>query len=236
LRRLLLDHQGCLPCWALITEGRKQDIHGARSLNFLPGAIVAMDRGYNDYRLFATWTEAAVFFVTRMKDNAPYEVVETREGKGAHLLRDEVIRLTGSGAADTCSHLLRRGVVWDEERQREIVLLANLMTFAARTIAGISKERWQIERFFKALKQNLKVKTFVGTSENAVQTQIWTALIAMLLLKFLQLKSSWKGSLSNRAAMPRFNLLTSRDLWAWLNDPFGVPIHEPTTEQLARAL
>ena len=93
--------------------------------------------------------------------------------------------------------------------------------------------RWQIELFFKDLKQNLKIKTFVGTSENAVKTQVWTALIAMLLLKFLQLKSSWKWSLSNLVALLRFNLLTYRDLWAWLDNPFGVPIQEPAAEQLA---
>ena len=96
-------------------------------------------------------------------------------------------------------------------------------TSAASTVAAIYKERWQIELFFKALKQNLKVKTFVGTSENAVKTQIWTALIAMLLLKFLQLRSTFGWSLSNLAAMLRFNLLTYRDLWAWLDAPFHVP-------------
>jgi len=97
------------------------------------------------------------------------------------------------------------------------------MHLAASTIAAIYKERWQIELFFKALKQHLRIKTFVGTSENAVQVQIWIALIAMLLLKFLQLKSTWPWSLSNLAALFRFNLLTYRYLWAWLNAPFGRP-------------
>ena len=99
-------------------------------------------------------------------------------------------------------------------------------------MAAIYKERWQIELFFKALKQNLKVKTFVGTSENAVKAQLWTALIAILLLKYLQLRSSWHGSLSNLAAMLRFNLLTYRDLWAWLDAPCHVPIAEPQVHQL----
>lgn len=233
---LLLDHQGCLPCWALVTEGKKHDIHGARQLNFVPGTIVAMDRGYNDYRLFASWTEAGVFFVTRMKDNAVYEVVERRPVTGRNILSDEIIRLTGARAKEACPHLLRRVVVWDDVKGREIVLLTNHMVFAAGTIAAIYKERWQIELFFKALKQNLKVKTFVGTSENAVKTQIWTALIAMLLLKFLQLKSTWKWSLSNLSAMLRFNLLTYRDLWAWMDDPYSVPIHEPAAVQLAFSL
>ena len=99
-------------------------------------------------------------------------------------------------------------------------------------MAAVYKDCWQIELFFKALKQNLKVKTFVGTSENAVKTQIWTALIAMLRLKFMPLKSSWKGSLSNLAAMRRFNLLTYRNLWAWLDAPFQTPVVEPLLKQL----
>lgn len=98
------------------------------------------------------------------------------------------------------------------------------MHLAASTIAAIYKERWQIELFFKALKQHLKIKTFVGTSENAVQVQIWIALLAMLLLKFLQLKSTWPWSLSNLAALLRFNLLTYRNLWAWLDAPFERPL------------
>jgi IS4 transposase len=124
-------------------------------------------------------------------------------------------------------------VVWDEENKRELALLTNIFQFGASTVASIYKERWQIENFFKVLKQNLKVKTFVGTSAHAVKTQIWTALITMLLLKFLQLKSTWKWSHSNLAAMLRFNLLSYRDLWAWLNDPCQTPLIEPPPEQLS---
>ena len=102
---------------------------------------------------------------------------------------------------------------------------------AASTIAAIYQERWQIELLFKALKQRLRIKTFVGTSENAVQIQIWTALIAMLLLKFLQLKATWNWSLSNLAALLRLNLLTYRNLWAWLDAPFEHPLSEPAPQQ-----
>ena len=144
----------------------------------------------------------------------------------------EWIHLTGA-AAQECPGALRRITVWDEQQQREIVLLTNEPRLSAGTLARVYRFRRQIELFFKALKQNLKIKTFVGTSENAVKTQIWTASIAMLLLKSLQLKSSRKWSLSNLAAMLRFNLLTYRNLWAWLDDPFGVPIHEPLAEPLA---
>jgi hypothetical protein len=231
---LQLDHQGCLPCWALVTEGKTHEIKAARQLSLAPGTIVAMDRGYNDYRLFAAWTDEGVFFVTRAKDNMVYEVVERYNVPvPGNVLRDEVIRLTGAQAEEKCPHLLRRIVVWDEDNARELVLLTNIFHFAASTVAAIYKERWQIELFFKALKQNLKIKTFVGTSENAVKTQVWTALIAILLLKFLQLKSSWKWSLSNLAALLRFNLLTYRDLWAWLDAPFQVPVVEPHPQQLS---
>jgi hypothetical protein len=230
---LLLDHQGCLPCWALVTEGKQHEVKVAQRLSFAPGTIVAMDRGYNDYALFSAWTDAGVFFVTRAKDNAVYEVVEERDvPERNNILSDEVIRLTGQGASKKCPHLLRRIVVQDKENDREIVLLTNLMQFAASTIAAVYKERWQIELFFKALKQYLKVKTFVGTSENAVKTQIWIALIAILLLKFLQLRSSWAWSLSNLAALLRFNLLTYRNLWAWLDAPFQIPPLKLQAEQL----
>lgn len=232
---LQLQDQGCLPCWALVTEGRMHEVRVAQGLRFEPGTIVAMDRGYTDYKLFGRWTDQGVFFVTRMKTNARFQVVHTIPGGVTGVRKEEWIRLTGSGARH-CSRVLRRITVWDERRQREIVLLTNEPRLSAATLARVYRYRWQIELFFKALKQNLKIKTFVGTSENAVKTQVWTALIAMLLLKFLQLKSSWKWSLSNLAAMLRFNLLTYRDLWAWLDDPFGVPIHEPAAEQLALAL
>jgi len=231
---LLLDHQGYLPCWAWVTEGRVHEVKAAKYLHFEPGTIVAMDMAYNDYRLFATWTKDNVFFVTRMKDNAVYKVVERhRESEKGNILRDETIRLTGVGAQDKCPFLLRRIIVWNAEHEREIELLTNIFHLAASTVAAIYKERWQIENFFKALKQYLKIKTFVGTSENAVKVQIWTALIAMLMLKFLQMKSTWRWSLSNLAAMLRFNLLTYRDLWVWLNAPFETPIKEPAAVQLS---
>jgi hypothetical protein len=231
---LMLDHRGYLPCWALVTEGKTHEVKGAWMLKFEPGTIVALDRAYNDYRLFARWCDERVFFVTRQKDNAICEVVERRDvPRDGHILSDETICLTGIGAEEKCPNLLRRIVVWDKENERQIVLLTNILHLAAGTVAAIYKERWQIELFFKALKQNLKVKTFVGTSENAVKTQIWTALIAILLLKFMQLRSSFGWSLSNLAAMVRFNLLTYRDLWAWLDDPYNTPLAEPAGKQLS---
>jgi len=123
---LLLDHQGCLPCWALVTEGKRHDVRPAQTLSFAPGTIVAMDRAYVDYRLFARWTEAGVYFVTRAKSNLDYRVIEAREiPSRGNVLADEIIELTGARAQEKCPHRLRRIVVWDEKQEREIVLLAN---------------------------------------------------------------------------------------------------------------
>ena len=230
-----LQDRGCLPCWALVTEGRTHDVRVAQGLSFDPGTIVVMDRAYTDYAMFGRWTDQGVFFVTRAKSNADYEVVHAIPGGTGVFRGEEWIRLTGA-AARGCQHVLRRIHIWDEENEREIVLLTNQRDLSPTTIGRVYRYRWQIELFFKAIKQNLKIKTFVGTSENAVKTQIWTALIAILLLKFMQLKSTWGWSLSNLCAMLRFNLLTYRDLWAWLNDPYGVPIQEPGAVQLQLAL
>lgn len=231
---LQLDHQGCLPCWALITDGDTNDVRIAQKLEFAVGTIVVIDRGYLDYALYERWTESGVYFVTRSRTNMLYEVIERRAvSSRGNVKRDETIQLAEGYGRKRCPSRLRQVTVWDAEHERELVFLTNIFHLAASTIGAIYKDRWQIELFFKALKQNLKIKTFVGTSENAVNVQIWTALIAMLLLKFLWLKSTWAWSLSNLAAMLRFNLLSYRDLWAWLDEPFKIPIVIPDRQQLA---
>jgi len=149
-----------------------------------------------------------VYFVTRLKDKADFRVVkELRVPANRHILKDEIIQFTGFYAQRDCPHLLRRIEVWDKEKEEVIVLLTNHLTFGPITISGIYKDRWQIEVFFKVLKQNLRVKTFVGTSANALKVQIWTALIAILLLKYLKVRAWYKWSLSNLVALLRLNLL-----------------------------
>jgi hypothetical protein len=230
---VMLDHDDYMPSYVLLTEANKSDVKMAYQFHLSPGSIVAIDRGYTDYGLFAQWTEGEIFFVTRLREDAVYEVIEKREVPvNRNILSDEVIRLTGEIGQTKCPHLLRRVVVWDAENEREIALLTNHMAFGATTISAIYKDRWQIELFFKALKQNLKVKTFVGTSENALRIQIWTALIAMLLLKWMHHLSSAGWALSVLASMLRLNLFTYRDLNSWLRDPFETPPLEPMSEQL----
>jgi hypothetical protein len=220
---VLLDHDGYLPSYAVITDGKKSDIKVARAMKFASGTVLVMDRGYNDYDWFAELTDQGVFFVTRMKSNADYEVVGKREApKNSNVLKDEDIFFFSMASAGK-HYFFRRVEVWDEEKKTTIVFLTNHMTFGATTIAAIYKDRWKVELFFKAIKQNLKIKTFLGTSANAVHTQIWTALIAMLVLRYLQLKSTFGWSLSNLAALLRHQLFVYRDLFAWLNDPFQPP-------------
>ncbi len=220
---LLLDHDGYLPSFAVITEGKVPEIEVARQFKFDPDTIVVDDRGYNDYALFGRWTTQGVYFVTRMKDNALFKVIkENKVPQYRHILKDEIIELRGVGAFEKCPYPLRRIEFYNPEKEEVLVFLTNHLTLGASTVAAIYKDRWQIELFFKALKQNLKVKTFVGTSANAVKIQIWTALIAMLILRFLQLRSQFNWSLSNLVALLRMNLFTHRDLWAWLNQPFDV--------------
>lgn len=233
---LLLDHDGYLPVFATVTEGDVHEVNVAWDLNFPKGSILAVDMGYTDYALYARWTHEGIFFVTRQKGNAAYRVVdEHRVPQNRNILKDQIIEFTGYYAKKDCPHLLRRIEVWDEEFSRILVLLTNHQKFGATTVAAIYKDRWQIEMFFKAIKQNLKIKTFVGTSKNALLIQIWTALTVILLLKYLKFRSSMNWSLSNLVAMLRYNLFTYRDLWLWLDNPFEVPAIVPTEEQLTLA-
>ncbi len=224
---LLLDHDGYLPTFCLMTEGRVHEINVARTLELPAGAVVVMDRGYVDYLWLDALDAQGVFFVTRLKDNALFSIAETLSAPKGGILADDIILLPGSGKSLNPDRVMRRVVVWDEVNEREIVLLTNNFKLAASTIAALYKERWQIELFFKALKQNLKIKTFVGTSANAVRIQIWTALIAILLLKYLQMRSRIAWSLSNLVALLRLNLFVHRDLWKWVDEPFQPPPDGP---------
>jgi hypothetical protein len=220
---MVLDHDGYLPSFAVLTEGKTADITAARQMSFAPGTMLAFDRGYTDYGWWLSLTRQKVHFVTRLKDSAEYGIVEQREvPQGGNIIRDEVIVLCAQQEIGPQARL-RRIEVWVEEKQQTMVFLTNNFELAASTIAKIYKERWAIELFFKAIKQGLKIKTFVGTTENAVQTQIWTALIAMLLVKYLQLRSTFGWSLSNLIALLRQQLFVYRDLFKWLNDPFQAP-------------
>ncbi|MHB0938285.1 MAG: IS4 family transposase [Armatimonadota bacterium] len=226
---LLLDHAGYFPTFAAIGPQKTlSEIAVAKSLDLPKGSIVAIDRGYCSYALFYQWHQAGIFFVTRLKDNAAYRVVQTRRvPEHRHVVADELIELTSVPGQRQCPVVLRLVTVWDEATQREFVFLTNNLTLGATTIAAIYRDRWQIECFFKVLKQHLKIKTFVGTSANALKIQIWTALLAILLIKYLQFVSRCQLPLCRLFALLRWNLFTYRPLWDWLTDPFATPPEQP---------
>lgn len=223
---LMLDHDGYLPKFAVITTGKSHDITVARTLPLEPGMIVVIDKGYADYAWWERLDEQGVYWVSRLREDAKYRVEKEREIPPAHgqrIQQDQEITLEGHGQLGTEGLRVRRIAVWIQEKQETFVFVTNHMRLAASTIDQIYRDRWQIETFFKSLKQLLKIKTFVGTSKNAVLTQIWTALIAMLLLRWLKLKARYGWSLSNLLALLRQQLFVYRELYAWLDDPFTAP-------------
>ena len=235
---LLLDHDGYLPSFAVVTDGKHSELKVARSLRLEAGTILAIDRGYNDYKWFGQLTQDGVFFVTRMKTNTVYTTVEVcAVPEAGNVLSDQIVSVPALDKDGEAPVLFRRIEYWNADKQEILVFFTNLLHLAASTVAEIYKDRWQVELFFKALKTTAKVKSFLGTSANAVKTQIWTALIAMLILKYLQMKSSFGWSLSNLAALLRQQLFIFRDLWAWLNDPLeGPPAARQRAEQLPMPL
>jgi len=225
---LLLDHDGYLPEFAILTDGKATDVLTARQFQVPAGSIVALDRAYCDFQLFWNWTTSGVYFVTRLKHPALYQVVEDRPvPQRSGILADQIIRLTGYRTRRKYPGRLRRVVAWDERGQQAIEFLTNHLSLGATTIARIYRDRWEIELFFKVLRQHLKIKTFVGTSPNALKVQIWTALIAVLLFKYLQFRSRCRLALCRLVALLRLNLFSYRNLWDWLDNPFQTPPELP---------
>lgn len=231
---LQLDHDGYMPCFAVITTGKDHEIKVARAMQFQPGTIVVFDRGYTDFGWWAQLHRDKVLFVTRPKTNLAFEVVEERPApKAKNVLHDQMIRLTGQNSSRDYPELLRLVTIHDAASGEDMKFVTNILKLSPATIAAIYKERWQIELFFKALKQNLKIKTFLGTTANAVRTQIWTALIAMLILKYLRHGTKFSWSLSNLLALLRMSLFSHRNLYQWLEAPFAILPDVADDQQMA---
>lgn len=220
----LLDYDGNLPAYVNITDGKTADNKGAYDIPLLAGSVIVADRYYNDFSLLHVWDSSQVFFVIRHKDNLQFRTVKENDlpdGRHEHILIDETIELTGNQSKNKYPKRLRRVAVWDEDNGQVIELITNQMSWTANTISELYKSRWQIEIFFREIKQLLHIKSFIGTSQNAVMIQIWTALITILLLKFLKSLAKYGWQLSNLVAFIRLNLFVKIDLHQWLNKPFG---------------
>jgi Transposase DDE domain/Domain of unknown function (DUF4372) len=226
----LLDFDGNLPAYVNITDGKTADNKGAYDVPLHKGSVIVADRFYNDFHLLNVWDSKGVFFVIRHKDNLQYTVIKDNElpkDKHPHLLKDEIIELKNKPSKSKYPKQLRRISIWDDENKQVIELITNNFTWAANTIGELYKSRWQIEIFFREVKQLLHIKTFIGTSKNAVLIQIWTALITILILKALKATAKFGWHLSNLVAFIRLNLFVKIGLQLWLDNPYEEHIEEP---------
>ena len=216
-----LNHAGYLPNFAVITEAA---IHEQKSVLHIPlerNDVVVFDRGYTDFAWYRTLVDKGVFFVTRLKKNADYKVVERRPIQHLKdIYSDQLIELEGFYTKQKYPYLLRRVRCKDPETGKIIVVLTNQLDWSAKTISRIYKDRWQIELFFKSLKQQLKVKSFLGTSKNALLSQLWVALIAYLMLSYLKFRSKFQWSVYTLMEILPVNIFSRRFIWYWLNDPY----------------
>lgn len=217
----VLDYDSGLPNYAYITEGNIHDINPAKQAAFASDSVLVVDRAYVDYEWLYKLDSNGVSFVTRLKSNAGFEIIEDWgvNEKHPHIILDQLIALTGSETKKKYSKNLRIVKVYNEENDQYLTLLTNNMSWTANTISELYKARWDVEVFFKHLRQLFRVKSFVGTSANAVRIQMWTSLIAMMLLRHFKKLAKFNWHLSNLITFMRINLFVKIDLYAWLDKP-----------------
>jgi len=225
----LLDFNGNLPAYVNITDGKTADNKGAYDIPLLRYSVIVADRFYNDFSLLNIWDSNELYFVIRHKDNLKFTSIkenELSEIRNQHILKDEIIELTGK-TKEKYPKRLRRVVIWDEKNEQVIELITNQMKWSANTISELYKSRWQVEIFFRDIKQLLHIKSFIGTSPNAVMIQIWTALITILILKYLKAIAKYSWHLSNLVAFIRINIFVKIELQKWIDKPFIEPKKPP---------
>ena len=208
-----LDHSGYLPAFVTATEASQHEMVWARTLALPPASMVVFDRAFYDFAWLKRLNDKKIFFITRLKKNTLYRVVERRSvARYAHITSDQTIRLSGRTRAQRCPIKLRRIGYRDPISGRHFVYFTNAFHLSPQTVAAVYKERWQIELFFKWIKQNLKIKSFLGTSKNAVLTQIWIAICMYLLLAYLKLVNGVQQSLQQILRILQLNLFERREL------------------------
>ncbi len=216
-----LNHSGYLPSFMVVSTGKVHETQVAPSIPLDKGDVAIFDKGYTDFTWYKSLDDKGVIFVTRIKRNAQYDVIDRKDvSRFEYIYSDHILKLKGFYSKQKYPDKLRRIRSKDPETGKIITILTNNFTWSARTIAKIYKERWQIELFFKSLKQQLKVKSFVGTSRNALLSQLWVALITYLLLSYLKFKSKFSWSIYMLCSIIPANLFARRNLWDWLNAPF----------------
>ncbi len=218
-----MDFDGCLPVYINLSDGKLNDAKAAKEIILPADSVVVADRVYVDFENLYRWHKGKSYFVVRLKKSVKFLCFEERElpeNRHQHILVDELIELEDTKTFSKYPKKLRRVVVWDEINQQTIELITNQFTWTANTISDLYKARWEIEQFFKDIKQLLKIKSFLGTSPNAVLIQIWTAMITILIIKYLKASAKYNWCMSNLVAFLRLNLLVKFDLNRLLDNPF----------------
>lgn len=210
----LYDHSGALPSFLTVTDGKRHDVRVVKetSLPLLPDSIISVDKAYIDYKWLYSLNEKGIWFVTRTKSNTDYLVTGQHETSGKGVISDQRIYLQGILTRDKYPKQLRRIKYYDDERKKTLTFLTNNFKLAATTIAQIYRSRWQIELFFKWIKQNLKIKSFLGTSKNAVLIQIWIAMCYYLLLTYIKYQTKYGYSLLQLSRVIRETLFERKNL------------------------
>ncbi|MDD2833756.1 MAG: IS4 family transposase [Methylotenera sp.] len=215
-----LDHDGLIPAFIAVTAGKVADQTQAKLFKFPKGSVVVFDKGYASYDWHASLAKQGVSYVTRMRDNAKFKVTAKHDvEKNSPILSDETIEYTSLRASKKQLIPVRRIVFHDAESDRDFVFTTNRFDWSASLVAQVYKQRWQVELFFKWIKQNLKLKCFVGLSDNAVMTQIMVAMCAYLLLAYLKFTSQFKQSLQQMIRLIRVNLFIRRSLTELFQPP-----------------
>jgi putative transposase len=217
------DPDAQVPTFFSISTAKRHDKKAAEHMPLLPGATYVFDRAYNDYAWFHDLTQRNIRFVSRMKSNAEFEVVKTLPVSDDGVLADQWICLSSARGKKECPAILRRICFVREEDGKKLVFITNDLKRSAGAITALYKQRWQIELFFKWIKQNLKVKRFIGTSENAVKIQIIIAMIAYLLLHMASRLLPASQSMQQLARLVSVNLMQRRSLLELLVNPAPPP-------------
>ncbi len=219
----MLDYDGCLPVYINLSDGNLHDAEAAKQIVLPSDSVVVADRAYIDFEnLYRRHTRGS-YFVIRLKKSIKFKRLNERklpENRHDHILVDEYIELEEEKTINKYPKKLRRVVIWDEVNQQTIELITNQFIWTANTISDLYNARWDIEQFFNDIKQLLKIKSFLGTSPNTVLIQIWTAMITILIIKYLKACAKYGWCLSNLVAFLRLNLLVKFDLNHLLDDPF----------------
>ena len=208
-----LDQAGHLPTFLSVTDGKTADVTVARTWTFPSGSVVVADRAYLDFQWFHQLQTQGVIFVTRLKRGVRYRVLREHDvDRKTGVIRDQTIELTSAHGRRTYPGRLRRVAYYDSGTRRHYVFVTNNTTWVAKTIADVYQSRWQIELFFKWIKQHLKIKRFVGRSKNAVLTQLWVATCMYLLLAYLKFVMRLSWSLHQMLQVLQLNLFDRRQL------------------------